>query len=70
MDQQKSLVSSELCRLCLKEGGAINLFEKRDLVEDIYLCTGVKVSILCNLCNLFNYLVNGIKCLVETIFSK
>lgn len=67
MDEQKSLVSSELCRLCLKEGGAINLFEKRDLVEDIYLCTGVKVSIKCNL---FNYLVNGIKCLVETIFSK
>ncbi|CAB3246459.1 unnamed protein product [Arctia plantaginis] len=44
MDQRKELVSSELCRLCLKEAGEKKLFEKRDLVEDIYLCTGVKIT--------------------------
>lgn len=44
MDEDNIGTYSDLCRLCLKEPGVEDLFETTDLLQDVYLCTGVKVK--------------------------
>lgn len=41
----KSVLFYDLCRLCLENPGAVDIFTKTDLVHDVFLCTGVNVRI-------------------------
>lgn len=43
MEKPKLILFYELCRLCLEKPGMKNMFEAAELVEDIFLCTGVRV---------------------------
>ncbi|KAJ8713057.1 hypothetical protein PYW08_008361 [Mythimna loreyi] len=40
----KTVLFYDLCRLCLENPGADDIFIKPDLVQDVFLCTGVKVA--------------------------
>ncbi|XP_075984102.1 uncharacterized protein LOC142981850 [Anticarsia gemmatalis] len=42
MDEDE--IYSEVCRLCLQESGSTDLFENEDLVLDVLLCTGVRIT--------------------------
>lgn len=43
MEEDKVPLQSRLCRLCLEYPGVVDIFDKTELVQDIYLCTGVKI---------------------------
>lgn len=45
LDKLKSILFYDLCRLCLENAGAEDMFTKAELVRDIFLCTGVIVRI-------------------------
>uniref|UniRef100_A0A2A4K880 Uncharacterized protein n=1 Tax=Heliothis virescens TaxID=7102 RepID=A0A2A4K880_HELVI len=49
MEQRKVILFYDLCRLCLENAGVDDMFTKADLVEDIFLCTGVNVTVQENL---------------------
>ncbi|CAH0595434.1 unnamed protein product [Chrysodeixis includens] len=48
-EPHKALNFFELCRLCLHNHGLTDIFELENLVEDIKLCTGVKIRCSDNL---------------------
>ncbi|XP_061722644.1 zinc finger protein 37-like [Cydia pomonella] len=43
-DAPKKLFFYELCRLCLENAGATDVFESGEFLEDIFACTGVKLA--------------------------
>ncbi|XP_063628621.1 zinc finger and SCAN domain-containing protein 5A-like isoform X1 [Cydia splendana] len=40
----RNLFFYELCRLCLENAGATDVFESGEFLEDIFACTGVKLA--------------------------
>ncbi|XP_063540929.1 zinc finger protein 184-like [Cydia strobilella] len=40
----RNLFFYELCRLCLENAGATDVFESGEFLDDIYACTGVKLT--------------------------
>ncbi|KAG6464512.1 hypothetical protein O3G_MSEX014567 [Manduca sexta] len=43
MEEKRLIMIDDMCRLCLENAGAINLYETQDLVKDIYTSTAVNV---------------------------
>ncbi|CAH2051850.1 unnamed protein product, partial [Iphiclides podalirius] len=58
MDFPENCGFIELCRLCLSQPGSCSILETTHLLRDIFVCTGVEVSVtdtlptkICNHCN-------------------
>ena len=46
LQDKPAVLFYDLCRLCLENAGADDMFTKTELVRDIFLCTGVIVRTL------------------------
>lgn len=44
MEQTRTVLFFEKCRLCLDRPGSSNICEVQDLQQDIFTCTSVKVN--------------------------
>ncbi|XP_068623492.1 zinc finger protein 12-like [Battus philenor] len=47
--ENENILYYDLCRMCLTERGSNNIHEETNLKHDIFICTGIKVSISDNL---------------------